>query len=101
MNGWIIIEPRDSIDDGVLVYVRGVIEPKRSDTDIGACANLISYVDLRRGIGPDAGVIYGSHFADIGLPLLRVKEKYIADITAWRDKYLLPTQGASGSPAAT
>lgn len=48
-----------------------------------------------------AGVIYSSHFADIGLPLLRVKEKYIADVTAWRDKYLSPTQGASGSPAAT
>lgn len=48
-----------------------------------------------------AGVIYGSHFADIGLPLLRVKEKYIADVTAWRDRYLSPAQGTSGSPAAT
>jgi hypothetical protein len=50
--------------------------------------NLQAWLEEMAKAMTHAGVIYGSHFVDISLPLLRVKEKYIADISAWSDKYL-------------
>jgi len=45
-------------------------------------------------------IIYGTHFQGIGLPLLLVKDKYLADLNAWRSKYFdskpeSPSKGAS------
>ncbi len=36
----------------------------------------------------NSGVVFGHHFQDVDLKILKTKEKYIADLNDWRRKYL-------------
>lgn len=53
-------------------------------------ANLLAWLQESAKMLTHGAVVYSSHFTNVGLPLLRVKEKYLEDLGLWKKKYLEP-----------